>query len=326
MQPLLPLLGAALVFLSATGLAHAQADTWPPEQVSIIVPYPPGSEPDALARDISHALTQKTGKTFVVENRPGANAIVGSSYVARDPGNGATLLMIDRLALVTNPLLYSNVPFDWKTAFKPITDIAEVQLYVAVNNKFPADDYKGFIEYARANPGRVDVATGGNGHVTHIGMEMLARSEGVEFNYVPYKGITPAMMDTLGGQADAIMAGGLVMATNRANGGIKILATGGNIRHDLLADVPTLEQAGGKPGSIPTTFFSLLAPSGVPDDTVQKIRDMVVEVIQEDKLRNAYESRGLVIAGTQPADMRAAMEKDEGRYREVIEAAGIQVN
>lgn len=317
---------AVLAAFAAPATALAQAADWPPAQVSIVVPYPPGSEPDALARDISHTLSQKTGKTIVVDNRPGANAIIGASHVARGPDDGSSLLMIDRLALVTNPMLYGNVPYDWKTAFKPITDIAEVQLYVAVNSKFPADDYRGFIEYARANPGKVNVATGGNGHVNHIGMEMLARSEGVEFTYVPYKGTVPAMIDTLSGQADATMAGGMVMATNRANGGIKVLTTGGSIRHDLLADVPTLEQAGGKPGSIPTTFFSLLAPAGVADDTVQQIRDMVVEVIQEERLRNAYESRGLVIAGTQPADMRAAMEKDEGRYREVIEAAGIQVN
>lgn len=326
MHTLTSTLGAAILAAALPlSAALAQAATWPSAQVTIVVPYPPGSEPDALARDISQALTQKTGKTIVVENRPGANAMVGTAAVARGPADGSMLLLVDRLSLVTNPLLYDKVAYDWKQDLKPVTDLAEVQLYVAVNSKFPAANLREFIDYARANPGKINVGTGGNGHVTHIGMEMLARAEGVTWNYIPYKGIVPAAIDTVGGQVDAFMAGGLVMAPHRASGGIKVLAVGAKTRNDFMADVPTLEQAGGKAGTIPATYFSLFAPATVPDPVIAQIRDHVADALTQDKLRNTYEARGLVIGASQPADMRAAMQHDETRYRDLIKAAGITV-
>ncbi len=320
------ILGTALLASCTLTPLYAADTTWPPDQVNIVVPYPPGSEPDTLARDVGNALAQRTGSTFVVENRPGANAMIGTGYVARGPDDGSVLLMVDRLSLVTNPLLYDNVPYDWQEALKPVSDFAAVNLYVAVNRDLPVENYQEFIEYARTNPGVVNVGTGGNGHVTHIGMEMLARAEGVEFSYIPYKGISPAMVDTVGGQVDAVMAGGLMMATHRANGGIKVLTVGADEREAFMDDIPTLAEAGGQPGTIPSTYFSLFAPAGVPDATIAAMHDEIAEVLGNPELRSNYEARGLVVAANEPEAMLATMLEDEKRYAELIEAAGITVN
>ncbi len=302
------------------------ADTWPPDQVNIVVPYPPGSEPDTLARDVGNALSQRTGSTFVVENRPGANAMIGTGYVARGPADGSVLLMVDRLSLVTNPLLYDNVPYEWQEDLKPVTDFAAVNLYVAVNSELPIENYEDLIEYARVHPGELNVGTGGNGHVTHIGMEMLARAEGVEFSYIPYKGISPAMVDTVGGQIDAVMAGGLMMATHRANGGIRVLVVGADEREAFMDDVPTLAEAGGQPGTIPSTYFSLFAPASVPDEVIATMHDEIAEVLANPKLRSNYEARGLIVAPNDPQSMMATMLSDQENYSRLIEEAGITVN
>src|SRR5690606_10300183 len=134
-------------------------------------------------------------------------------------------------------------------------------------------DYKSFMDMARGKTGGINVGTGGNGHVTHLGMAMLAAPEGVTFTYVPFKGVAPAVTALLGGEVDALMAGGLVMSQHAKSGKIKVLVSGARARSGFMPDVPMLAEAGGKPGSIPSTVFSVFAPGAVPDALVERINE-----------------------------------------------------
>lgn len=316
-------LGAVLA-VGATGVA---AQVWPPAVVRIVVPYPPGSEPDVLARDLGAAFARQTGKTFVVDNRPGANSIIGTTEVVNNgDAEGGTLLLVDRLAVVTNPALYRKLPYRWETSLVPVSDLAGVRLFLSVRAGFPAKTYAEFVGYARANPGKVMVGTGGNGHVTHIGMAMLAQSEGLTFTYVPYKGVAPAMQGLLGGEIDAMLAGGLVTQPHHRAQKITALVVGDDQRGPAMPDVPTLAEAGGKPGSLPSTTFTLLAPAKVPAAVVARISTTVGELLATPELRRGYEARGLVVTPSTPEHTLAAMKQDAERFGKIIHAAGIRID
>jgi tripartite-type tricarboxylate transporter receptor subunit TctC len=316
------LLGVCLLALSA-GTAFAQA--WPPATVRIVVPYPPGSEPDVLARDLGASLAKQTGKTFVVDNKPGANSIIGTGEVVKGDSDGSVLLMVDRLAVVTNPVLYNKLPYKWEESLKPVSDLAGVRLFIAVRDSFPAGTYAEFLRYAKEHPGKVTVGTGGNGHVTHIGMAMVAQAHGLSFSFVPYKGVVPAMQDLLAGQVDAVMAGGLVMQAQAAGKRIRVLVVGDDKRAAVLPDVPSLAEAGGAAGSIPSTVFSLLAPAKVPDAVVGQISAAVAKAMGGPDVKSSYAAKGLDVGPTTPVKTLALMKEDAPRFEKIIRDAGIKL-
>lgn len=315
------------------GLAQAQgpasgaapATAWSTPTVRIVVPYPPGTEPDVLARDLGNALGKATGKAFVVENKPGANAIIGTDMVAKADADGATLLMVDRLAVVTNPVLYGKLPYRWEEALRPVSDIAGVHLFLGVKDAFPARSFSEFVAWCKANPGKLQVGTGGNGHVNHIGMAMLAQAHGLSFSYVPYKGVGPAMQGLLAGEVDSVLAGGMVMQAQSATKRIRVLVSGDERHGAVLSDVPTLAEAGGKAGSIPATVFALFAPGKVSDAVVAQINAAVAAALAPTELRKAYAARGLEVTTSSPAQTLAQMKQDALRYERIIRDAGIKL-
>ena len=311
--------------LAALGAGCAFAQAWPPATVRIVVPYPPGTEPDVLARDLGNALARQTGKVFVVDNKPGANSIIGTEVVAKSEGDGATLLMVDRLAIVTNPQLYSKMPYKWEETLKPVSDLAGVHLFLGVREGLPVKTFAEFIAYARANPKKVNVGTGGNGHVTHIGMEMLAQAHGVSFTYVPYKGVAPGIAGLVGGEVDAMMSGGLVMQPHARSGKVKALVLGHTARANFLPDVPTLAEAGGKAGSIPSTVFALFTSAKVPDAVLAQMNRAVVTAMSSPELRANYAARGLEVGTTRPEETLALMKREAAAYEKIIRDAGIKI-
>ncbi len=319
------LLASALACTLAVCATAAQAQAWPPATVKIVVPYPPGTEPDVLARDVGSALARQTGKSFVVENKPGANSIIGTEAVAKAEGDGATLLMVDRLAVVTNPQLYSKMPYKWEDSIRPITDLATVNLFMGVREGLPVKNLAEFIAYAKAHPKKVNVGTGGNGHVNHIGMEMLAQAHGLSFTYVPYKGVAPAIAGLLTGEVDVVLAGGLALQGHAKSGKVKLLVVGDTKRAGFMPEVPTLVEAGGKAGSIPSTVFSLLAPAKVSDALAAQISRAVAEAVNGAQLKSNYGSRGLEIAPTTPEQTLTLMKAEAVKYEKILREAGIKI-
>ncbi|MFM8547011.1 MAG: Bug family tripartite tricarboxylate transporter substrate binding protein [Betaproteobacteria bacterium] len=319
-------LGSAFALLMAVmAPLAANAQSWPSADTRIVVPYPPGAEPDVLARDVAQRLSAASGKNVIVENRPGANSIIGTEVVAKSAGDGTTLLMVDRLAVVTNPLLYSKLPYDTASQIKPVTDMAGVRLFVVVSPSFPARNWRDFVAYARGNPKKVDVAIAGNGHVNHIGMEMAAQSEGISLNYIPYNGMAPAMNGVLAGDVQAILTGGLSAQRMTQTKPVAVLAVGDTQRAAYLPDVPTIVEAGGKAGSIPSTVFSFFAPGRTPDALVDRINQALV-ALATPEFKKAYEARGLTMFTSSPMTMAAEMKEDSQRFERVIKSLGIKLD
>ena len=315
----------AVAVLAAAAPLAAQAQAWPAGDTRIIVPYPPGSEPDVLARDVAQRLGAATGKNVIVENKPGANSIIGTDIVAKAAGDGTTLLMVDRLAVVTNPMLYSKLPYDSARDLKPVTDMAGVRLFVAVSPSFKARTYKDFVAHAKANPKKIDVAIAGNGHVNHIGMEMLAQAEGIRFNYIPYKGMAPAINGVMADEVHAVMTGGLSAQRMAQAKPVAVLVVGDSRRADYLPNVPTVVEAGGKPDSIPSTVFSFFAPGKTPDATVARIHQAIAKV-DTPEFRKVYQARGLAMGTSSPQAMAASMKAEGERFQKVIKELGIKLD
>lgn len=314
--------GALLMALCA---AVAQAQSWPTGPVRIIVPYPPGAEPDVMARDVANQLTRISGKPVVVDNKPGANSIIGTDAVAKGEGDGSLLLMVDRLAVVTNPMLYTKLPYVWEQNLKPVTDLGSVHLFLAASPSLPVKNLRELVAYAKARPKSVNAGIAGNGHVNHIGMEMLAQSEGVQFTYVPYKGMAPNITGFLGDEVGVMMAGGLVMQQMSKTKPIKILAIGDDKRASYLPDVPSIVEAGGKSGSIPSTVFSFFAPGKTPDALVQQMNRAIAQVVTPD-FKKTYNERGVVVSTNTPEEMLANMKKESAKYDKLIRELGIKLD
>jgi tripartite-type tricarboxylate transporter receptor subunit TctC len=309
----------------AVSMGAAQAQTWTATTVRIVVPYPAGTEPDVLARDIGIALSKQTGKTFVVDNKPGANSIIGTDAVAKAEPDGATLLMVDRLALVTNPMLYSKLPYKWEEAVKPVTDLARVNLMIGVRSGLPVKTFTELVAYAKANPGKLNAGTGGNGHVTHIGMEMLSKAHGYTQTYVPYKGVGPAITGLASGEVDVVIAGGVALAAQAKSERVRLLAIGDEQRAGFAPEVPTITEAGGKAGSIPSTVFALFAPGRVSDAVITQINQAVTQAVANSPMKANYAARGLEVGTSKPADTLSSMKQETVKYEQIIREAGIKI-
>ena len=310
----------------AMNIANAEIKKWPRSNlVNIVVPYPPGTEPDILARDLGQRLNKITGANFVIENKPGANTIIGTSHVVRSKGDGNTLLMIDSAALASNPLLYKDVPYDWKKDLKIAAEVGKVQLVVGASKRFEAHkDFTSLIKYAQKNPGKVNVGTGGRGHINHLGMAMLAKAANLELTYVPYKGVSPAVNALLSGEVDVVMAGALALGPNVKSGNITALVTGGEKRNQFLPQVPTVKELGYPLSAIPSTVFTLVAPGKTEDQLVESINRTINQVTEDAGFRRQYESRGMELLNTSPAHAKKYVSNLQDNFQTIISDLGLK--
>lgn len=296
-----------------------------PASATLVVPYPPGSAPDMLARVVATKMGEETGKTFVVENRPGANAIIGSTYVAKGRANGSVLLLVDRMTLVANPLLYKSLPYDPKT-LAGVSDLAQVNLFLTVQSGAPYKTWSEFVAYAKANPGKLSIGSGGPGSVHHLSLELMSKAIGAQFTHVPYKGIVPAVQDLLGGQISAVISGAEVVQPHMASGKLRVLATGAEQRSPLFPDAPTLIELGMQtPVLLPTTF-TLFAPSGMPTADIAALNTIVRKAMTDPHTAKRLHTTGMLPVVSAPQDIRKSLDKLASQIATVIRDANIQLD
>jgi tripartite-type tricarboxylate transporter receptor subunit TctC len=235
-------LGAAASLAASPALAQAQAQA--PKTIKLVVPFPPGGSTDILARAIGARLATQLGATVIIENKGGAAGSVGAGEVARMAPDGATLMMGHIGTLAINPSIYPKLPYDPIKSFAPLALVARVPNVLVVNDKFPVTDFKGFIAKARAEPGRLNYASGGNGSAAHITFEYLKQQTGIFMPHIPYRGAAPAVSDVLGGQVEAIFTGSPALIAHIRGGKLRPLAVSSPKRMPALPDVPTVAESG----------------------------------------------------------------------------------
>lgn len=317
-----------LVFLgtiSALGLGQTlplHAQDYPSRAIKIVVPYAPGGSTDILTRILANKLTLRVGQTFVVENRPGANGIIGSEAVARAPADGYTLLMVTNGQTI-NVGLYQNLPVDLEKDFAPIVNVAAMPNLIVVHPSVPAKTIRELIELAKAKPGGLSYSHAGIGSPQHLAGEMFKLVTKVDIVGVPYKGGGPAVADAVAGVVPMVVVGIPAASQHIASGRLRGLAATSIKRSPLLPDLPTVAESG-YPGFDAIFWIALIGPRGIPSAAVQRINTEINVVLRDPDIEKQFALQGASPAGGSPAELGAYMKKDIEMWSGVIKEAKIK--
>lgn len=278
-----------LSFLFA-GLAQAQQD-FPNRPLKVVIPFPPGGATDLITRRIGEQLTKKWGQPVIVENKPGANTIIGTETVFRADPDGYTILMTSPAGLVQLPPLYPKLPYDPERDFAPLTQIAEVATALVVPADLPVKNVRELADYLRANPGKTSYGSLGLGSTLHIYGEAFKRATRADTTHVPYKGDAPAMTDLVAGRVQYLFNNPVSAITFAKGGKVKILAVTGEQRLPAIPDVPTMAQAG-FPGFETVGWFSFFVHAKVPRPVQEKLHAALSEIIKTPEMSDFLRERG----------------------------------
>ncbi len=316
---------SVVLVVACFGPASAWADgSWPARPIRIVVPYPPGTGPDVMARLVTEGLSKELKASFVVENKAGANAIIGTSEVVKSPADGHAFLLVDRLTLTVNPLLYQPLPFDPKKDIVSVSNIADVNLYLVTSAQVPANDFKSFVAYVKSKPGEVPFGTGGVGSVMHLNMELLQAGTGMNFLHVPYKALAEVIPAMLGGQVMATSGGVEAMLPHVQKGSFKLLAIGAPTRAAITPNVPTITEAAGS-DMLLSTSYSFHARAGTPPEVLSKMNAALTKVLSAPELQSWAAARGLKAGASTPAALDAQIALDGERIGKLVRERGIKV-
>ena len=300
----------------------AQAQTYPTRPVRIIVPVAPGGALDILARLIGQWLSERLGQSFVIENRPGAGTNIGIEAAVRAAPDGYTLLLIPA-SVTTNATLYQDLNFNFIRDITPIAMISSLPLVMEVSLSVPAKTVPEFIAYAKANPGKVSMASGGSGSASHVGGELFKMMTGIDMVHVPYRGGAPALTDLIGGQVQ-VMFSPVPESIGSINGGkVRALAVASATRSDALPNVPTV--ADSVPGFEASTWQGIGAPKGIPAEIVERLNKEINAALADPKIKARLADLGSVPMPMSSADFEKLIVSETEKWAKVIRAAHIKL-
>jgi tripartite-type tricarboxylate transporter receptor subunit TctC len=300
------------------------AQAYPAKPVRIVVPYSAGGGTDIVARAVGQKLNEKWGQSVIVDNRVGANGIIGADAVAKAPADGYTLLMATPAEVSTSPHLYPDIPYNAGRDLAPITLIAVTPLVVAVYPGVPAKTIAELIALAKDKPGTMGFATPGTGSAQHLTGEMLMMFAGIKLVHVPYKGAGQSIPDVIGGQVPIGIYGVLTISQHVKAGRLRVLAVTTPKRSTAYPDFPTLSESG-FPGFDTSLWFGLLAPAATPKGVVAKIHDDVIQVLKLPDVKERIASQGAEIIADTPAEFAEFIAAESGKYAKIIKQAGVKL-
>jgi tripartite-type tricarboxylate transporter receptor subunit TctC len=314
---------AALVFALAAAAASAQ-EPFPSRPIRLVVSFTPGGGADLTARTLAQKMSEQFKQPVVVENRPGANGLVGGGAVAQSPPDGYTILLTDRGALGINRSLYKNMPYDPTRDFAYI-GIATVAPYVlVVDPRLPVKTLGDFIAYAKARPGKLNYGSYGIASMAHLNLEAFKARLGVDLVHVPYKGAGPAVQAVVAGEAALTISSPAAVLGFVREGRLRALAIGASQRSALLPDVPTLREAGIDEDILASTYFALAAPARTPSAIIGRLHDEMKRALAAPHVAERLNSAGLVPTGSTGEELLALVKRDIPRFRQLIQDIGIQ--
>jgi tripartite-type tricarboxylate transporter receptor subunit TctC len=314
-------LGACAIM--AACVSGAQAQTWPNRAIRMVVPYTPGGYTDLMARLVSERMSVALGQPFVIENKPGANAVIGTDSVAKAAPDGYTFGTVIA-AHAVNPTLNPKLPYDTLKDFVYVSLTSVAPLILIAHPSVPASNIKELIALAKAKPGALNFASSGIGSAAHLTMEMLKSREGINLQHIPYKGTSGALQDTVGGQISVMFdVIGPLMSQVRS-GNAKAIVVTAKERVAAAADVPTMAEQG-VPDFVSGTWSGIIAPAGTPQDIVDRISLEAKKALSDPDLRKKLDDQVIVAVGSTPAEYRAFVVEEIARWKKVITDAGIKM-
>jgi tripartite-type tricarboxylate transporter receptor subunit TctC len=302
---------------------YAQGAAWPSKPIRWIVPYTPGGITDNATRQVLQKVQEQTGWTIVVENKPGANSMLGADLAAKAAPDGHTFLTVIAAHAANATLYAGKMPFDPVKSFAPVSLVGIAPLIMTANNDLPAKDVKELISYAKANPGKLSFGSSGVGAAAHLTTELFKQTAGLDMVHVPYKGTAPALQDLIGGNIQILVDVPSTLMPHVRGGKIKALGMFSAKRVAGAAEVPTVAEAGGPPleGS---TWVLFLAPAGTPKDIVGRMAAETAKAVASTDIKSRFETIGIDPVGGTPEEAGKFLDDEIAKWAKVIATAGVK--
>lgn len=315
------LIGALLAGAATLLVSHADAQTWPAKPIRVIVPYTPGGFTDITARLVTQKLQERLGQSVVIDNKPGANSIIGVDLLAKSPPDGYTLAVVIA-AYAANTTLYPKLPYDPKKDLAAVSLIGISPLVAAVNNDTPFKNAAELIDYARKNPGKVSYGSSGNGSAVNLTTELLKSMTQTSMVHIPYKGAAPALTDLMGGHIQLFMDAAVGLISPGKTGKVRLIGVASDTRLAALPDVPTFIEQGIK-GFTGSTWAGILAPAGTPPAVIKRLADEVAAIVKLPDVKQRLDEMGTIGVGSSPAEFESFIGNETAKWGKVIRDAKI---
>jgi tripartite-type tricarboxylate transporter receptor subunit TctC len=321
----MPIKKLLLSLLLAAPLAgfQAQAQNYPSKPIRWVVPYTGGGITDVVTRVVTQKMQASLGQPIVVENKPGANSILGADLVAKAPADGYTILTVIAAHAANATLYAGKLPFDPVKGFAPISLAGIAPLIMTVNNNFPAKDVKELIAYAKANPGKVNFGSSGIGAAAHLTTELLKQTAGIDMVHIPFKGTAPALTAVMSNDIQILVDVPSTLMPHVRGGKIKALAMFSGRRIQGAPEVPTMAEAGGPPLES-STWVLFLAPAGTPRDIVNRLSAETAKAINESEIKERFNQIGIEPVGNSPEATAKFLDSEIAKWAKVITTAGVK--
>jgi tripartite-type tricarboxylate transporter receptor subunit TctC len=319
----LPLLVGAAMLGTAVPPALAQGD-YPNKPVKVLTGFPPGQATDVLGRAVAQKLAESLGQQFFVDNKPGAAGIIATQAAMASPADGYTLLLTSSGPLAVNPGLYSKLPYDPVKDFVPVAMLAMVPLILVTNPTFPATSVKELVALAKAKPGTINYASGGNGVTNHLVMEMFRSTAGINMTHVPYKGGPPALTDLMGGQVSVMFETIVGAGSFVKQGRLRPLAVSSLKRSSAAPDVPTLNELG-YTGFNGVPWVAIVAPANTPATVVAKLNAEINKALATKEVRDYFVSQGAEPMPMTPDEFAGFMKTEIAKWTRAVKDSGAKV-
>ena len=318
-------LAAGLICSAVLVAGDAAAQAFPSKTIRIIVPFAPGGTSDVLARTFAPRLQEALGQTVVVENRPGASGNIGADIVAKSAPDGHTLVLMDVGNLVISPSVNPKMPFDIIKDFAPVTIIAYSPHMLVVNGELPFNTTRDLIAYAKANPGKLNYATTGQGSAPHLAGVLFAQGTGITWEDIPGKGGADSILHVISGQADLLFNGMVATQPHVKSGKLKLLAMSSEKRLASLPDTPTVAESAGLPGFVTGSYQGVLVAAGTPKPVVARLQSEFAKIAAVPEVRERLQSLGAEAVLNSPEAFADWMKVESAKWAVVVKRANLKL-
>jgi tripartite-type tricarboxylate transporter receptor subunit TctC len=313
----------ATLLLMACAL-QAGAQSYPAKALRIVVPFPAGGGVDATARIVGQKLSQQLGQTVTIDNRPGAAGTIGADHVAKAAADGYTLLVAGPGAISVATLVFSKLPYLPARDLAPVSMLVTMPYILVAHPSIPAKNARELIALARANPGKLNMASGGAGTGQHLAGELFKLMSKINMLHIPYKGTAPAVADIMGGHADLTFSDPSVLP-QLATGKLKVIGVSGKARYEPLPAAPVIADSG-LPGYDAINWYPLMAPAATPREIITRLNGEILKALADNNVRERLMAQGLIPAGGSPEQLGQFIREDTKRWEPVIAATGVKLD
>ena len=319
------LLAIAITSVTATFPTIVAGQTWPAKPIKIVLGFPPGGATDILSRDFAAKLGEELKQQVIIENKPGAGGTIGADLVAKSVPDGYTLTIGTSSNHAIAVSLYKKLPYDPVKDFAPITMLAVSQNVVVINPDVPAKNIRELVAYARANPGKLNFGSSGNGTISHLTGEMFNTLNGTQITHIPYKGSAFVFPDLLSGQISMMFDSTISIGSLVKSGKVKALAVTGSKRSLLTPDLPTVAESG-YPGFESSNWFGFFAPAATHKDILVKLHSAAVKVLASPDLQAHFALQGAEVVANSPAEASSMLKLDIVKWADVAKKSGAKID